>query len=197
MDRDNGHLAEKLQRLPPNERAQAKEQFISRWRDELDELLRLLWSKDEDLARTKRIDPTSAEYHTIEILQLARYSSAADFFVRHIDVRSTAFPIISDEAQVHFQFFPFAVAVTAIGMPAVSALSTHLLEAEPGTTRFQLSCLVLKQILGEELAPYSLANLTKKDPELLSDEKKRQASRFLQMRVEDWEATFCSDYSTQ
>src|SRR5262245_56440005 len=104
MPMDDSPLADKLQRLSPKERAQVKEEFVARLQGEMDELLGLLWDRDEPLESTKRIDPASAEYHAVEMLQAARYSSAADLFVRHLDARSTAFPTVSDEAQVHFQF---------------------------------------------------------------------------------------------
>jgi hypothetical protein len=104
---------------------------------------------------------------------------------------------VSDEAQVHFPFFPLAVAAAALGMPAVSFLTVEILTADPGTTRFQLSCLVLKEILGEELALVHVAQVATKDARLGDGPRREQVSRFVRLPVNDWQATFCSDFSAK
>ena len=190
----------RLDQLPsaaPAERARVKEQFIAGLRDELEGLLGLLRAKDEQLAGKKRIDPTSAECHAVEILQFARYSPATELFVRQLDTRRMDFPVVSDEFQAFFRFFPFAVAASAVGMPAVPALTKELGVADVTTTRFQLSCLVLKEILGEELALAQLAIAAKKDAGLRDGPRQEQASQFMQMKTADWEATLCSDYAIE
>jgi hypothetical protein len=186
---------DQLQSATPDERARVKEQFIAGLRDELDGLLNFLRGKDEQLARKKRIDPSSAEFHAVEILQFARYSPAADLFVRQLDTRRTDFPVVSDEFQAFFRFFPFAVAASAVGMPAVPALTKELGVADVATTQFQLSCLVLKEILGEELALAQLAIAAKTDAGIRDAQRQEQASQFIQMKTADWEATLCSDYA--
>jgi hypothetical protein len=191
MHTDHDYPFDDLQAASQEHAAKAKELILERLRSDLDGLLTFLWDKAEQLEATKRIDPASVEFHAIEILQFARYSAAADVCVRHLDTRSTAFPAVSDEAQVHVRFFPFAVAAAAIGTPALSALTTEILTADPSTTRFQLSCLVVKAFLGEDLALLYVANAAKNDPHRLE-----QASRFVRMPSDDWEATFCSDYSS-
>src|SRR5262249_16625937 len=150
MQTDRESLANRLQNKSPEHASQVKEGFIASLHSELDGLLTLLEDKDAEFERTKRIDPASGAYHAVAILQFVRYGPAADLCVRRIDTRSTAFPVVSDEAQVHFPFFPFAVTASALGVPVLSGLSREILTASPDTTRFQLTCLVLKEILGEE-----------------------------------------------
>ena len=186
---------DQLQSAAPAERARAKEQFVAGLRDELEGLMGLLRGKDEQLAGKKRIDPTSAEFQAVEILQFARYSPAADLLVRQLDTRRTDFPVVSDEFQAFFRFFPFAVAASAVGMPAVPGLTKELGVADVATTRFQLSCLVLKEILGEELALAQLAIAAKNDARLRDAQRQEQASQFIEMKTAEWEATLCSDYT--
>jgi hypothetical protein len=195
MPAENGNLAEKLQAEPAERRVRVKEQFVARLRGELDGLLTLLRAKDEQFTATQRIDPTSGEYQAVEILQVARFSPAADLFVRHIATRSTAFSVVSDEVRSEFPYFPFAVAVAEIGSPAVLALTGEILTADPTTTRFQLSCLVLRQILGEELALLHIGHSVHKDPQYSESQRQEQATRFIKMRTSDWEAAFCSDFA--
>ena len=136
MRTDNSPLADRLQTAAPEDRARLKDQFVAGLRDELDALVGVLRGKDDQLAGTRRIDPASGEYHAVEVLQFARYAPAADLFVRHLDARSTAFPTMSDEAQVDFRFFPFALAASAVGTPAVAALTGAIGTADVGTTRY-------------------------------------------------------------
>jgi hypothetical protein len=179
--------------INPANSAQAKEHFLANLRAQLDGLVTLLTSQSKELEKSKRIDPTSPAYHAVEIVQFARYIPAAELCVQLIDTRSTAFPVVSDEKQAHFPFFPFAVAAAAIGTPAVPGVTANILTAEPATTRFQLSCLVLKEILGQELAEQHLANVAKNDTR--ASQHLQQATRLLQTSTNAWEATFCSDYA--
>src|SRR5262245_34311492 len=128
-------LKDRLPSATPEERARLKEQFVASLRGELDGLLGLLRG-NEQLARAKRIDPTSAEYHAAEVLQFARYSPAAELFVRLLDTRRTDYPVESDESQVEYRYFPFAAAAVAVGTPAVAALTREVGTADVGTTRF-------------------------------------------------------------
>jgi hypothetical protein len=173
--------------INPATSSQAKEQFLTHLRTDLDGLVALLTNQREELEKTKRIDPTSPAYHAIEIVQFTRYRPAAELCTHLIDTRSTAFPVVSDEKQAHFPFFPFAAAAAAIGTPAVPGLTTNVMNSEPATTRFQLSCLALKEILGNELTLQHLANAETKHLE--------QATGILQMNTNAWEANFCSDYA--
>jgi hypothetical protein len=193
MAKDNGNLADKLRGEPSPQTVQVTEQFVARLRGELDGLVRFLQEQEKQLG-SKRIDPAGGAYQAVAVLQFARYSPAADLCIRYLDTRSTSFPAVSDEAQVHFPFFPFAVAAAAVGMPAVAGLTAEIMTADPTATRFQLSCLALKAILGEELALLQVTNEVKKAPQSHQGQRLEQATRFIRMPVDDWEATFCSDY---
>jgi hypothetical protein len=195
MQTETSNLAGKLQGESPERRARVKEQFVARLRGELDGLVALLRDKEEEFTKSPRINPDSAEYSAVEILEFARYSAAADFFVRHIATRSTAFSVTSDEMRPHFPYFPFAVATIAIGAPAVLALTGEMMTAEPTTTRFQLSCLALREILGEELALLVVANAVNKDPQYRENQREEQAAKYVKMRPGMWQATHCSDFA--
>jgi hypothetical protein len=183
-----------MQTNPANS-AQAKEQFVNDLRAQLDGLVTLLMKEREELEKTKRVDPATPVHHAIEIVQFARYSPAAELCVQLIDTRSTAFPVVSDEKRAHFPFFSFAVAVAAIGTPAVAGLTTNVLLADTATTRFHLSCLALKEILGEELARQHLAIAGKGDAR--ASHYLEQAARLMRMNTNSWEASFCSDYKVR
>jgi hypothetical protein len=182
-------LKDQLPGAAPAERARLKEQFVAGLRGELDGLLGLIRG-NEQLARAKRIDPTGAEFHAADVLRFARYGPAAELFVRLLDTRRTDYPRESDETQADYRYFPFAAAAAAVGTPAVAALTGEVGTADVGTTRFQLSCLVLKEILGEELALAQLAGAAGTD-----GTREEQASHFVRLAPEAWEATMCSDYS--
>ncbi len=182
-------LKDRLPSAAPDERARLTEQFVAGLRGELDGLLGLLRG-NEQLAKTKRIDPTSAEYHAAEVLRFARYGPAAEVFVRLLDARRTDYPVESDESQADYRYFPFAAAAAAVGTPAVPALTREVGAADAGTTRFQLSCLVLREIFWEELALAQIAGAAGADAR-----RKEQAARFVRLRPENWDATLCSDYT--
>jgi hypothetical protein len=195
MHTDSADLAAKLQVPAVDDRASARDRYLARLRGELEGLLAYLRDQEEKLG-TKRIDPASGAYHAIEILGAARYAPAASFLMTHLDVRSTAFSVVSDEFRAHFPFFPCAVAVSAIGTPAaITALRDEIARADATTTRFQLGCLVLKNVVGVDLALLLIAHLAKQDPQFR--QKQEHANRLVQMNVDEWEATFCSDFTVR
>jgi len=174
-----------------------KEEYIERVRGELDSLVAYLLDVEKELERQKRLDPASAALYAIEILQFARYVPVMELFVRQLDMRRSDFPIVSDEKPAHFPFFPFAVALAAIGTTAVPALTTGILSLDPTTTRFQLSCLVLREILGEELALHHLTNAAKDDGQARDAQWSEEVARLVRMNPNAWVAMYCSDYSAQ
>jgi hypothetical protein len=195
MQANNANLAARLQAASAEQRTKLKDDFIVQMRGELDRLVTLLSAKEFEKAN--RIDPASAEYHAVEILQFARYPDAAQLFVEHLDTRSTAFPTVSDERQAHFPFFPFAVGAAAIGVPALSALTAGIVGTDGKSTRFQLCCLVVKEILGEELALSYVADLAKNNPPLRDNQRMEEASRLIRTRTNTWNAIYCSDYAAR
>jgi hypothetical protein len=179
----------------PAERARVKEQFVADLDRDLSGLLQLLRAKEEQLARGKRIDPAASEYCALEIIQFTRFHPAADLIVRLLDTRRTDFPIVSDESQTHFKFFPFAVAAVGIGVPSIPDLTRELGAAEVDTTRFQLSCLVLREILGEELALAQLAIAARADARLRDGQRQGQAALWFKKKPTEWKASLCADYT--
>jgi hypothetical protein len=188
MRTDHQRLADQLRATAADGRPQLAEQFVVRLGDELDALLGLLGEWDTQAAGVKRIDPAGGEYHAVGVLAFARYQPAAELFVRRIDTRSTAFPTESDEYQSDYPFFPFAAATAAVGAPALPRLAEVIATAEVGSTRFDLSCLVLREILGEELAN-ALVGESAEPP------RKERAARLFRLAVGKWEASSCTDYA--
>lgn len=185
MDLTTKTLAEQFRESPG---AQATEPFLARLKADLDGLLALVGDKGEEYRRTKRLDPDGAECQALAVLTFARWRDAADLCADLIDVRRTDFTTVSDEAQGHFVYFPFAVAAAAIGTTTtVAVLSETVRTADPTTTRFQLSCLVLRQILGEYLVLASLGEI--------DAERQEQVSAIVQTPLARWRANRCSDYT--
>lgn len=183
MHTDSSLLATRLS-------AATADQFVARLTAELDALLRLLQEQCDRLAEKKRIDPAGGEAHAVAVLRFARYAPAAGLFVQLIDVRQTDFPTVSDEWQAHYRFFPFAVAAAAVGNPAVPALIATVADADVGSTRFALACLVLKEIFGEEFALQLVATAAGADVG-----RREEAAKVVRTPADRWEATSCTDYA--
>lgn len=191
-------LANKLQAAGPEQRAQVKEAYLAALREDLDSLVSLLEAKSPQFDERPRIDPASAEYQAVEILSFVRYTAAGGLFARYLHVRSSDFSVVADETHSHYQAFPFALALAATGTQAgLSILTEEISAADPKSTRFQLSCLVLKQILDEPLAIVVVEDLNRNDANFQNDGRYEQALRFVKMRPEEWKASFCSDFAAR
>lgn len=185
-------LAQQLKAASAKQRIKVKDKFIKDMDKQSECLLDFLHSAAKSWRSTENIDGSSAEHFAIEILGYLRYEKALSFFIRHLSVRDPAGFLVSNEFTPHWLHFPCAVALSRLGTVALPSLVEQIRYSDPSTIRFQLSCLVLQKILGMNLASSYIEKIAAKDSALSA--KLKAASRFIAMRMMDWDAERCADF---
>jgi hypothetical protein len=82
----------------------------------------------------------------------ARYEAAIPLMVSLIEIRDTQFSLHDREYMPHWPFFPCAIAIQKLGIPAIDPLLDRMESSATDSVAFEISCITLEAMLGAPLA---------------------------------------------
>lgn len=153
-------------------------------------LIEVLKSSKNTLLKEKKIKVDSEEFKAVERLGELKNKAAIPILIELLIVRDSRYSIISDELQIDFEHFPFAVALSKLGEDVSEPLFKEIASSDIKTTRFQLSCLVLQKAIDQKKA----IELLEKS---IAVGKKDEVIKYLKMDLKDWHVKDCSDFKLE
>ena len=192
--RSEGLFSSLLRDAPQEERAKILDQFVARRCVEIQGMLVILSNSAKELSRSQRIEANCVEWYATKFLGEARAVEAVPILVDHIAVRDSHFSPVSNEYIPHWLFFPCAVALSKIGMPAVDPLLNRIQSSALTSTVFHVSCSTLEAILGEELAVAAVRQHAKKHPEEGQEGWLAEAIKLVGIGHVHWDALTAKDF---
>ena len=141
------------------------------------------------------LDSTSDEFHAVERLAELRSVEAIPLLNRYITTRSSAFPFVQNGSPgPDFAFYPFAVALARIGMPAWPVLLRDMKKSKPNSLRFALSAHIFRRAL-VELSLKERATDILTESVNFSESQARRIQELYALPEVGWYAMTCDDFS--
>jgi hypothetical protein len=153
----------------------------------------IAWLKRDPEFLKRKVGKQSVEMNAIRLLGDLRREEATGLLFDAIEVYDDSFPIASDEWTAQFPLFPCAIALTKIGAPAIPHLLKAIQEGDETTLRFQLSCLVLRSVLGEQVALAAVKTLEDQGA-FRNSAKEAAAIKLVKSNPNQWSALNCKDF---
>ncbi len=150
-------------------------------------LIEVLKSSKNTLLKEEKITVDSEEFKAVERLGELKNKSAIPILIELMCVRDSKFSLISNELQIDFDHFPFAVALSNLGEDISESLFKEIASSDIKTIRFQLSCLILQKAMDQKKA----IELLEKS---IAIGKKDEVIKYLKKDLKDWHVRECSDY---
>lgn len=150
-------------------------------------LIEVLKASKNNLLKEKIIKVDSEEFKAVERLGGLKNKAAIPILIELLIVRDSRYSVISNELQIDFEHFPFAVALSKLGEDVSEPLFKEIASSDIKTTRFQLSCLVLQKAIDQKKA----IELLEKS---IAVGKKDEIIKYLKMELKDWQVIECSDF---
>lgn len=161
------------------------------------ELISLISEQEEPLRKTQKIAVNAKEWFAITLLGDIGSATAIPLLIRLLTVRDTSFSLLSNESNPHWLYFPAAVALSKIGIPAVAHLLELARTAPANSTAFHLASVTLEAILGQELALSAAEQYGRHHADFLKKERYNNVTALIQVGHKRWMAYNTADFSPE
>ncbi|MBK8538395.1 MAG: hypothetical protein IPL59_26970 [Candidatus Competibacteraceae bacterium] len=173
------------------------ERYHAQYESDVRELISIVDEQRESLANSRTIEAKSKAWFAITLMGDLRSVAATSILIRLIAVKDKSLSINSNESEPHWYFFPAAVALSKIGMPAVEHLMELARTVSPTSTAFQLCGVTLEAILSEDLALAAVEQYARQYPELLQKDRHTALTTLIRTGHKRWSAYGASDFSLE